>query len=44
MILPASVFDWPANAFRIGYARAGMPEALERFERFVARANVNGGR
>jgi aspartate/methionine/tyrosine aminotransferase len=44
MILPASVFDWPANAFRIGYARAGMPEALERFERFVARADVNGGR
>jgi aspartate/methionine/tyrosine aminotransferase len=37
MILPASVFDWPANAFRVGYARAGMPEALERFERFIAR-------
>jgi aspartate/methionine/tyrosine aminotransferase len=35
MVLPASVFDWPANAFRIGYARAGMPEALSRFERFV---------
>jgi aspartate/methionine/tyrosine aminotransferase len=35
MILPASVFDWPANAFRVGYARAGMPEALARFERFV---------
>ncbi len=37
MILPASVFDWPANAFRVGYARVGMPEALARFERFVAR-------
>jgi aspartate/methionine/tyrosine aminotransferase len=36
MILPASVFDWPANAFRVGYARAGMPEALDRFERFIA--------
>ncbi len=46
MILPASVFDWPANGFRVGYARAGMPEALARFERFVntGPANVNGGR
>jgi aspartate/methionine/tyrosine aminotransferase len=35
MILPASVFDWPANAFRVGYARASMPEALARFERFI---------
>jgi aspartate/methionine/tyrosine aminotransferase len=38
MILPASVFDWPANAFRVGYARAGMPEALERLEAFIARS------
>jgi aspartate/methionine/tyrosine aminotransferase len=35
MILPAGVFDWPANAFRVGYARAGMPQALERFARFI---------
>jgi aspartate/methionine/tyrosine aminotransferase len=41
MILPAGVFDWPANAFRIGYARAGMPEALERFERFVQQSGLS---
>jgi aspartate/methionine/tyrosine aminotransferase len=41
MILPASVFDWPANAFRIGYARAGMPQALERFERFVQQSGLS---
>jgi aspartate/methionine/tyrosine aminotransferase len=37
MILPAGVFDWPGNAFRIGYARADMPEALARLERFTDR-------
>jgi aspartate/methionine/tyrosine aminotransferase len=37
MILPASVFDWPGNGFRVGYARAGMPEALARLERFADR-------
>jgi aspartate/methionine/tyrosine aminotransferase len=36
MILPASVFDWPRDAFRVGYARAGMPEALSRLERFIS--------
>jgi len=41
MILPASVFDWPANAFRVGYARAGMPQALERFERFVQQSGLS---
>jgi aspartate/methionine/tyrosine aminotransferase len=35
MILPASVFDWPDNAFRVGYARAGVPEALARLEAFA---------
>jgi aspartate/methionine/tyrosine aminotransferase len=41
MILPASVFDWPANAFRVGYARAGMPQALERFERFIQQSGLS---
>jgi aspartate/methionine/tyrosine aminotransferase len=35
MILPVSVFDWPSNGFRVGYARAGLPEALARLERFA---------
>ncbi len=37
MILPANVFDLPGSAFRVGYARAGMPEALARLERFTDR-------
>jgi aspartate/methionine/tyrosine aminotransferase len=41
MILPASVFDWPANAFRVGYARAGLPQALERFERFTQQSGLS---
>jgi aspartate/methionine/tyrosine aminotransferase len=35
MILPGTIFDWPGATFRIGYARTGMPEALERLERFT---------
>jgi aspartate/methionine/tyrosine aminotransferase len=38
MILPGSVFDWPGATFRIGYARADMPEALARLERFTDRS------
>jgi aspartate/methionine/tyrosine aminotransferase len=37
MILPGSVFDWPGATFRIGYARAAMPEGLARLERFTGR-------
>jgi aspartate/methionine/tyrosine aminotransferase len=37
MILPGSIFDWPGATFRIGYARAAMPEALARLERFTDR-------
>lgn len=35
MILPGTIFDWPGATFRVGYARAGMPEALARLERFA---------
>jgi aspartate/methionine/tyrosine aminotransferase len=37
MLLPGSVFDWPGNHFRVGYARTDMPEALARLERFTDR-------
>jgi aspartate/methionine/tyrosine aminotransferase len=37
MILPGSIFDLPGATFRIGYARAAMPEALARLERFIDR-------
>jgi aspartate/methionine/tyrosine aminotransferase len=33
MLLPGSVFDWPGNHVRLGYARAGLDEALARLER-----------
>ena len=35
MILPGTVYDDPNNHFRIGFGRANMPEALERFELFI---------
>ena len=41
MILPVSVFDWPDNGFRVGYARAGMPEALARLERFAQQSGLS---
>lgn len=42
LIMPASIFDFPGNFFRIGYGRKNMPEALERFEQFlVGYANLH---
>jgi aspartate/methionine/tyrosine aminotransferase len=35
LLLPASVYDMPNNYFRIGFGRRNMPEALERFEKFL---------
>ena len=34
LILPGSHFGYPGNHFRLGFGRADMPEALERFETF----------
>jgi aspartate/methionine/tyrosine aminotransferase len=41
MILPVSVFDWPDNGFRVGCARADMPEALARLERFAQQSGLS---
>jgi aspartate/methionine/tyrosine aminotransferase len=38
MILPGSLFDAPGRHFRVGLARAAVPEAFERFDRFLRRA------
>lgn len=35
MILPANVFSYPGNHFRVGLGRAKLNEALERIGRFV---------
>lgn len=37
LVLPGAVYDWPGCHFRIGFGRRSMPEALDRFERFVSR-------
>lgn len=37
LLLPASQFGYAGGHFRLGYGRADMPEALARFESFVAR-------
>jgi len=36
LILPGGIFDWPGEHFRIGFGRTTMPEALGRFEEFLA--------
>ena len=35
LLLPADVYDMNAPYFRVGYGRAGVPEALEKFEEFL---------
>lgn len=35
LLLPGSIFNYPGPFFRIGFGRRNMPEALERFERFI---------
>jgi aspartate/methionine/tyrosine aminotransferase len=35
LIMPASVFDFAGNFFRIGFSRTTMPRSLERFKEFV---------
>jgi aspartate/methionine/tyrosine aminotransferase len=35
MLLPSSVYGFPGNYFRIGFARKNMKEALEKLEEFI---------
>jgi len=35
MLLPASVYDYQGNNFRIGFARKNMPEALNVFDEYL---------
>jgi aspartate/methionine/tyrosine aminotransferase len=35
LIMPASIFDFPGNFFRIGFGRKNMPDVLNRFEQFL---------
>ena len=36
LLLPVDVFDYPGNHFRIGFGRENFPEALARFDDFLA--------
>jgi aspartate/methionine/tyrosine aminotransferase len=38
LILPASLFGYPGNYFRLGFGRRDMPDALERLEHFAQQA------
>jgi aspartate/methionine/tyrosine aminotransferase len=42
LILPGTVFDDTDNRFRIGFGRKSLPEALARFEEFLARRRDGG--
>jgi len=35
MLLPASVYDFDSNNFRIGFARKNMPEALNKMDEYL---------
>ena len=35
LLLPANIYDFDSNHFRIGFARKNMPEALEKLEEFL---------
>lgn len=37
LILPATVYDYPGDHFRLGFGRRNLPEALERFDRYLRR-------
>ncbi len=37
LIMPAPIFDFPGNNFRIGFGRKNMPEVLQRFEEYIGR-------
>jgi aspartate/methionine/tyrosine aminotransferase len=36
LILPGTLFGYPGSHFRLGFGRLSMPEALGRFEEFLA--------
>jgi len=40
LLLPASIYETNSNHFRIGYGRSNMPEALSKFEEFLANENL----
>jgi aspartate/methionine/tyrosine aminotransferase len=42
LILPGSIFDHPGNHFRIGLGRRSFPEALGRFEDYLAKSLGRG--
>jgi len=42
LILPAEVYDFPGNHFRLGLGRENLPEALARLGRFCAEARASG--
>lgn len=35
LLMPAEIFSFPSNHFRIGFGRKNMPEALEKFDEFL---------
>lgn len=35
MLVPASVFDYPGQNFRLGFGRRNLPEALEKLEEYL---------
>ena len=40
LLMPASIYDYASNHFRIGFARKNMPECLDQLKEFLYHANI----
>lgn len=40
LLLPASIYDYQSNHFRIGFGRKNMPECLDQFKKFLHHENI----
>lgn len=40
LLIPASIYDYPSNYFRIGFGRKNMPECLEELKEFLNHENI----
>ena len=40
LLMPASIYSYDSNHFRVGFGRKNMPESLEQFKEFLDNENI----
>lgn len=40
LLMPASIYDYASNHFRIGFGRKNMPQCLEQLKEFLRHENI----